>query len=57
MTTTIWKYLVTILLEKTTHLTLKVGEFAFIHKDTLTFKLINVKYHQEYISFEISIRG
>ena len=52
--TTIWKYLVIILLEKITHLTLNVGEFAFI-KNTLPIKLIILKYLQEYITFEIRI--
>ena len=32
--TTIWKYLVTILLETITHLTLNMGEFAFVIKNT-----------------------
>ena len=48
--TTMWKYLVTILLEKITHLTLNM-----YYKDTLPFKLSNIKYLQECITFEIII--
>ena len=45
--TTMWKYLVTILFGKITHLTLNM----FCHKDTLAFKQINIKYLQECIRF------
>ena len=44
------------MLEKITHPTLDVVEFAFIVK-TLTFKLINIKHIQKCISFEIRIVG
>ena len=53
--TTIWKYRVTILLEKIIHLTLNVGKFLFILKHT-TFQNNNIKYLQECITFEIRIR-
>ena len=34
----------------------KRGEFAFMIKNTLPFKIINIKYLQECIKFEIRIR-
>ena len=52
--TTIWKYMVTIILETTTYLIQIVGEFAFIIK---AHYLLNIKYLQECVSFEIRIGG
>ena len=51
---TIWKYVVTTLLQTINHLTLNVWQFAFSIK-TLSFKLISIQYLQECISFEIRI--
>ena len=45
------EYLVTILLQTTSHITLIIGEFVY-YKNILPFKLINIKYNQARISFE-----
>ena len=45
------EYLVTILLQTTSHITLIIGEFVY-YKNILPFKLINLKYNQVCISFE-----
>ena len=53
--TTTCKYLVTILLEKITHYNTKRGVVCVYYKNTRPFKLINTKYLQESITFEIGI--
>ena len=45
------EYLVTILLQTTSHITLIIREFVY-YKNILHFKLINIKYNQARISFE-----
>lgn len=50
----ILKYLNTAVLKKNTHLTVTRGVSVY-HENSLTFKVINVKYLQECISFEIRV--